>query len=90
MYAQRKHDYIPLSSELITHVRRLDGLEEPELFKLRTLLTAAARQLNPTFSFESENSLSDPRFRNFLTVTLRLHQIFALVEVDYAKAFGVS
>ena len=26
-YAQRKHDYIPLSSELITHVRRLDGLD---------------------------------------------------------------
>ena len=46
--------------------------------------------MDPTFSFESEDCLSDLRFRNFLTVTLRLHQIFALVEVDYAKAFGVS
>ena len=34
--------------------------------------------------------MQDPVVKSFLSVTLRLHQVFALVDVDYAKAFGVS
>ena len=31
--------------------------------------------------------MNDPNFRRFLEIALKLHQIFALVDVDYAAAF---
>ena len=38
-------------------------------------------------SFKSKASYEDPFFRKFLESTLKVHQIFALVDVDFSKVF---
>jgi len=68
---------------LIDHVRRLDGLNEDELTKLKAMMTHVAKKMNKSFSFDDQTLMKDSGFRRFLEITLKIHQIFALVDVDY-------
>jgi hypothetical protein len=60
-YLLKKYDYIPISAELIEHVRRLDGfnvsalkisylIQEEELIKLKSMMTQVARKMVSTNS----------------------------------------
>lgn len=40
------------------------------------------------FSFDDNESLKDDKFRRYLENTLKIHQLFALVDVDYTQVFG--
>jgi len=83
----KKYDYIPISADLIEHVRRLDGFNEDELVKLKGMMTQVARKMEKTFSFDDQKLMGDTAFRKFLEITLKIHQIFALVDVSYASVF---
>jgi len=68
-------------------VRRLDGFNNDQLSELKMLMTQVAKKMNSSFSFKNKSSYEDPIFRKFLETTLKVHQIFALVDVDFSKVF---
>lgn len=87
-YLEKKYDYIPISPKLIDHVRRLDGFNEKDLVSLRDLLTQAVRKMKDKFSFNDKASMQDLGFKGFLEKTLKVHQIFALIDVNYDEVFS--
>lgn len=54
------------------------------------MLTSVARKMNKSFSFSDDKLMSDSGFRRFLEITLRIHQIFALVDVNYSDIFSAK
>jgi len=83
----KKYDYVPISPKLIDHVRRLDAYNEQELLTLRDLLTGVAKKMKDKFSFTDKASAQDLGFRGFLETTMKIHQIFALIDVNYDQVF---
>lgn len=45
-YRRKLYDFIPVNSQLIDHVRRLDGFSDDELAELGTLLTDTVQRVN--------------------------------------------
>lgn len=88
-YLSKKYDYIPISPKLIEHVRRLDGFNEEELIQLKQLLTGLAKKTKKQFSFSEENLKEGP-LRKFLEITLKIHQIFALVDVKFESVLTAA
>ena len=65
---------------MLTHVmRKMVSTRHPSLTQLMQ---------SPTFTFTEAALKEDPEFRRFIEVTLKIHQIFALVEVSYEKVFS--
>ena len=51
-------------------------------------MTQVGQFIKPDFSFETNSAaLSDTGFRKYLEYTLKVHQIFALVNVDFGQRF---
>jgi len=75
---------------LIDHVRRLDGFKDEDLMNLKSLLTGLAKKMNPSFSFNDPVQMKDLDFRRFIEITLKIHQIFALVDVNYETVFPAA
>lgn len=71
-------------------MRRLDGFNDDELIILKQMLTCVARKMNKSFSFADDKLMRDTGFRRFLEITLRIHQIFALVDVNYSDIFSAK
>ena len=86
-YKQRLYDYIPISAALIDHVRRLDGFNEEELAVLKVLMRDTVLKINQQFQFSEDLLTSDTVTLRFLKVMLKIHQIFALVDVRYDHVF---
>jgi|APGre2960657423_1045063.scaffolds.fasta_scaffold762786_1 hypothetical protein len=50
-------------------------------------MTINARKMDRNFSFADQKYMQDPIFRRFLEITLKIHQIFALVDVTFEPVF---
>jgi len=50
-------------------------------------MTINARKMDRNFSFAYQKYMQDPIFRRFLEITLKIHQIFALVDVTFEPVF---
>lgn len=53
-------------------------------------MTQVGQFIKPHFSFENSSTtsdLNDETFRKYLEYTLKIHQIFALVNVDFGSRF---
>jgi len=68
-------------------VRRIDGFNETDLIELKSLLTETARNIDSKFSFKNTALLADKHFRKFLEIVMKVHQIFALVDVEFGHVF---
>lgn len=68
----------------------MDGFNTEQLTELKMLLTQVAKKMNPQFSFKTKTSFEDPVFRKFMETTLKIHQILALVDVDFSNVFPLN
>jgi len=54
---------------------------------LKSLIEQAGKIINKSFKFEA-GSLKDPKVKEYLQNTLRIHQVLGLVNVDFKEVFS--
>lgn len=63
-------------------MRRIDGFNEDELCILKKLISSCARKIEPDFHFNAIGDAQSPQ-RKLVETLLKIHQIFALVDVSF-------
>ena len=83
MYVQNfyfiKYIYILYNTILQIFIQK----QEEELINLKWQMSMLIRKSVKNFNFNDKSMMSDINLRKFLEITLKLHQIFALVDVNF-------
>ncbi len=77
-------DCVPISADLIKHVKRLDGFSESEIGSLRYLVLDLAKKEAKIDAAALKDLSKEQEF--YLQILLKIHQVLALLDVDWSKA----